>query len=146
MENNLKEKVDVLHTLKIALVHDLVEVYTGDVFHFYKDKKKSMIEEEIAAKKLKEKLPEDIGDEIYNLWKEFEEMKTSEAKLVQALDKLDPVLQDLPINSRTHKDFKLTFEQVLNDKITHLENNKDNELLLEIYRQVLNEFKKQISL
>jgi putative hydrolase of HD superfamily len=144
LENDVKDKLDVLKSMKIALVHDLVEIYAGDEFHFTKNKELTKVEEEKAAKKLRAKLPQDLGDEVYSLWHEFEEMKTPEAKLVQALDKLDPVLQDLSVQAKTHKEFKLNFETVFNDKIAHLEANKENKLLIEIYKQVLDEFKKMI--
>ncbi len=77
--------------------------YAGDEYHFTKNKELIKVEEEKAAEKLRAKLPQDLGDEVYGLWHEFEEMKTPEAKLVQALDKLDPVLQDLSVQAKTHK-------------------------------------------
>lgn len=62
-------KVDLYRVLKMALVHDLVEVYAGDTFA-YDDKGNADKEmrEEAAAQKLFSLLPEDQHHEIRNLW------------------------------------------------------------------------------
>jgi len=142
MEKELKEKVDILHSLKLALTHDLVEIYAGDEMHFSKNKERARTEEEKAARKLSEQLPEDLGKQIYDLWQEYEDNATREAKLINALDKLAPVLSDLPVDGKTHKEQHVTYDMVLKDKKPHIESNKEHEILIEIYRQVLSEFEK----
>lgn len=49
--------------------------------------------EENALKGLVKLLDEDIGNEIYDLWKEYEEASTPESKLVKQIDKFEMALQ-----------------------------------------------------
>ena len=141
MEKELKGRVDVLHAMKLALTHDLGEIYAGDELTFTKNKEKALIEEGKALKKLVAMLPEDLGEEIYELWQEFENDQTPEARLAQALDKIEPVFQNLVSEGISWKKHNITFGMVVENKRPHIASNKDNELLKEIYRQVLDETK-----
>lgn len=91
-------KLDQLKMVKMALVHDLAESITGDI----------VTETERGAKKRRMELKkqaaelaamEEIfvgfsgGDEYINLWIEFEEQSTPEARIVRQLDKIEAVLQ-----------------------------------------------------
>jgi len=96
--DELKLKIDITKSIKIALVHDLAEALTGDIDAILiaegkvstEDKNKQEVE---AIKNLKETLPKTIGNEISNLWNEYEEGKTQEAKFVKALDKIETLTQ-----------------------------------------------------
>ncbi|MFA6184279.1 MAG: HD domain-containing protein [Parcubacteria group bacterium] len=96
--DELKLDIDVNKAIKIALVHDLAEALTGDIDailiaegKFSKDEKEK---QEIGAIiKLQETLPEVIGKEISDLWHEYNNCKTSEAKFVKALDKIETLTQ-----------------------------------------------------
>ena len=75
------ENIDVLKTVTMLLIHDLVEVYAGDTYAYDEEGKKTQAEREAkAADKLYGLLPEDQGEYLKNLWYEFEEQKTPEAK------------------------------------------------------------------
>lgn len=91
-----REGIDKWKAVEIALVHDLVEVYAGDV-NLWDEKKKSpeaKREAEVrSAKKLFELLPNEIGERFYLLWEEYEARETEEAKFVYALDKIQPFIQ-----------------------------------------------------
>lgn len=68
--------------LKIALIHDLVEIYAGDTFAFDKEHKKTQKEREIkAAKKLFSQLPRDLKKEFWQLFNEYEKADSKEAKI-----------------------------------------------------------------
>ncbi|EKD58487.1 MAG: hypothetical protein ACD_56C00114G0003 [uncultured bacterium] len=91
---HLKEKIDLLKSLKMVLIHDLVEAEIGDTPYGdvvldrdIKAEKKRKENEEIE--KIKKLVGGELGDEIHELWYEFEEKKTSEAKFVKALDSLE---------------------------------------------------------
>ena len=89
-------KLDVLKALKIALVHDLVEAIADDVDHSLIAwgivSKEEKNKNEIAAmEQIRKSLPERSGQEIYDLWYEYEEAKTPEAKYVKALDKIEGI-------------------------------------------------------
>lgn len=81
-----KEKV-----IEMLLIHDLAEITYGDInFDLTPDNKHE--EEEQHLIRLINKLPKDIGLNILDLWREFEEGLTYEARCAKALDKLQPYL------------------------------------------------------
>ena len=82
-------EVNILRVLKMATIHDLVEIYAGDTFaHDVIGNLDKEEREEKAAVRLFSLLPKDQGDEIYALWKEFDQMKTPDAKFAAAMDRL----------------------------------------------------------
>ncbi|MCL5410837.1 MAG: HD domain-containing protein [Patescibacteria group bacterium] len=96
---NLKLKIDLLKTLKMSIIHDIVEIEAKDipVLEQINDNKlagQKEKAEKTAIQKLKNRLGND-GQEIFDLWNEFENSKTNEAKIVKALDKLEGQLQFL---------------------------------------------------
>lgn len=94
---NLEHPVNLLRTLKMAIIHDCVEALSGDIPVFdlitNEDHAIKQAREEAAIDKIAKLLGPPIGDEIQQLWYEFEERKTPEAKLVYALDKLECKIQ-----------------------------------------------------
>jgi putative hydrolase of HD superfamily len=92
----LSIKVNLLKTLKMIIVHDLVEVYAGDIPAFEKSERKDnkYESEKKAFNKLLGYLPsKKLADEYMNLWEEFEECKTPEAQFAVALDKAEVIIQ-----------------------------------------------------
>lgn len=89
-------KVDVLKSIKIALTHDLVEAIAGDTDYsliaFGKVSKEEKYEAELSAiKKIRAVLPKKSGKGIYDLWIEYEEAKSPEARYIKALDKIEGI-------------------------------------------------------
>ncbi|MEA4815399.1 MAG: HD domain-containing protein [Lachnospiraceae bacterium] len=84
---------DVFKTIKMVLIHDLVEIYAGDTYCYdesgYEDKEKRETE---SAKKLFGLLPEGQEKEFFELWREFEDMQTKEAVFASILDRLQPLM------------------------------------------------------
>ena len=85
--------------VKMALLHDICEVYSGDIPDKIRDEDQPVPDErkrELEAQGLKKTisfLPQDFAEEVYSLWKEFEARETKEAKLVKDLDKLEMCMQ-----------------------------------------------------
>ena len=46
-------------------------------------------------------LPEAQGEEFYRLWKEFDEMETTESRLANAADRIQPFLNNLATKGHT---------------------------------------------
>ncbi|MEU0884459.1 HD domain-containing protein [Lentzea sp. NPDC005914] len=87
------EPIDVGHTIKLVVVHDLVEIYAGDTPIYDTELGKSQqAREEAAAGKLFGILPEDSGRQLRALWDEFEARRTPEARFAKAMDRLQPLL------------------------------------------------------
>ena len=88
--------LDLGRVLALALLHDIAEAKTGDIDAYTKITggerliKEKMILEEAAMCEMTSDLS--FGDSIYNLWREYEEQATVEAKFVKALDKIEGFL------------------------------------------------------
>ena len=89
------EEVDWARVIRMALVHDLIEIYAGDTFAYdvqgNQDKRQRETE---AADKLFALLPEDQAAEIRALWEEFDAMETPDAQYAAAIDRLQPFLNN----------------------------------------------------
>ncbi|MGM0844716.1 MAG: HD domain-containing protein [Bacillota bacterium] len=84
--------------LKMIIIHDLVEADAGDIpaFDTLKSEKIRILKErnEIKAiEKIRDTLGGETGKEFYQLWMEFEEKTSVEAKIANALDKLEAQIQ-----------------------------------------------------
>ena len=83
------EGVDINRVIKMALVHDLVEIYAGDTFAYdakgYESKEEREME---AADKLFSLLPTEQATEYRALWEEFDGMDTPDAIYASAIDRL----------------------------------------------------------
>lgn len=86
------ESLDELKMLQMALIHDLPEAITGDLTPSERTSMAKKREEE-AMKKLLCLLPERQRVKYGNVWREYEECKTAEAKAVRQLEKLEMALQ-----------------------------------------------------
>ncbi len=106
--------VDVLHVIKMLLVHDLVEIDAGDTFCYdlqgYQNK---AVREAQAATRLFGLLPEEQGAELRALWEEFEAQETAAARFAAALDRLQPLLHNQQTRGGTWRIHGITYDQVL---------------------------------
>lgn len=104
LEEYSADKVDISKVLRIALVHDLVEVYAGDTFAYDVKGNEDKLDREImAAEKLFGMLKDGQGDEIRALWDEFEAKETPESKYANAIDRLQPLILNYLTNGHTWK-------------------------------------------
>jgi putative hydrolase of HD superfamily len=94
--------VDLDRVIKMALVHDLVEVYAGDTFAYdalgYESKARR---EADAADKLFALLPAGQASEYRSLWEEFDREETPDAIYAAAIDHLQPFLNNYLTNGHT---------------------------------------------
>ena len=107
------EEPDVEHSIKMLVVHDLVEVYAGDTFA-YDDKGNASKEEreKEAADKLFSQIPPEQGAEIRSLWEEFDAARTTDAKYAACLDRLQPFLHNTLTEGHTWREGHTRREQV----------------------------------
>ena len=105
LQEYANEKVNIERVIKIALVHDLVEVYAGDTFAYdtkgYEDKQQRELD---SAEKLFGMLPSDQRDEIRALWDEFEAKETPEAKFANCCDRIQPLIHNYLTQGHTWKE------------------------------------------
>ena len=87
------EPIDVLKTVTMLLIHDIVEIDAGDTYAYDAEGKKTQHEREEAAKeRLFGMLPPDQGRELAALFEEFERSETPKARFARAMDNLQPLL------------------------------------------------------
>lgn len=91
---HLEKPIDLEKSLKMALIHDLVEAKVGDTPSFTLDNLKSIESKFEKEEKAIDEIAKEINQpEFAMLWREFEEGKTLEAKFIRALDKMEVRIQ-----------------------------------------------------
>lgn len=109
--------VDVLKVLKMLLIHDIVEIDAGDVFLYdTKMNHSNTAAELLAAERIFGLLPEIQANELIEIWKEFEAGETNEAKFARAMDRLEPLLQNISNKGGTWKEFDVSYDKVIEKK------------------------------
>lgn len=83
---------DMNKVIKMCLIHDLGEAFLGDIPTFEKTADDVKREDE-QYRKWVSGFPKNQREEFELLLQEMEEMKTEEAKLYKALDKMEAVIQ-----------------------------------------------------
>lgn len=105
--------IDRLKVYELLMYHDVVEIETGDVPLHPEIQRYGKKEKELAAKKLLHKqLPAPLNDKFVNLFAEFEEQNTIEAKFAKAIDALDAEIHELDYK----EDWKSWTEEFLINK------------------------------
>ncbi len=107
------EPIDVLKTVKMVLVHDIVEIDAGDTYCYdaegYKTK---AAREKAAAERIFSILPHEQEEEYRGLWEEFEARETAEARFANAMDRIQPLLLNLHRNGVSWQEHGIRFGQV----------------------------------
>lgn len=89
-----RPELDGQKVLLMALVHDLGEVYEGDVSAALRPDPAAKCRAETAAvNELAGRLAPPLGKEFLSLWREYEDQASPEARFVKALDRAETILQ-----------------------------------------------------
>lgn len=83
---------DMDKVIRMCLIHDLGECFTGDIPTFEKGAEEESREQALLMGWV-DSLPGDISAEFRELFREMEERQTQEAKIYKALDGLEAVFQ-----------------------------------------------------
>jgi putative hydrolases of HD superfamily len=106
--------INVYKVIKMALIHDIVEIDAGDTFLYAENiQEKKYNLEKAAAFRIFGLLPEDQRDEFIALWEEFEKKETPEAKFAGSLDRLGPVMQNYFDNGHAWQKNSITSDKVM---------------------------------
>ena len=120
------EPLDVLKTMKMVLVHDIVEIDAGDTYCYDSAGNSTKAEREnAAAKRLFGLLPKDFEEEFLGLWREFEERKTPESKFANAMDRIQPLLLNLSRDGLSWQEHGIHYDQVAGRNASIKEGSKD---------------------
>ncbi len=108
------EAIDVLKTVTMLLIHDLVEIDAGDTYAYDEEGKKTQRErEEKAAGRIFGLLPRDQGEKLRKIWEEFEAWETPEAKFAHAMDNIQPTMLNAATEGKAWLEHGVRLEQIL---------------------------------
>ena len=108
------EEIDVLKTVTMLLIHDLVEIDAGDTYAYDEEGKKTKTErEERAAERIYGLLPQDQQEKLRRLWEEFEAWETPEAKFAHAMDNIQPIMLNAATDGRSWEEHGVHLSQIL---------------------------------
>jgi 5'-deoxynucleotidase YfbR-like HD superfamily hydrolase len=106
---------DLNRVIGMVLIHDLVEIDAGDLF-VYADQSaqdRQNLAEEAAATRIFAILPGQQAMTMRRLWDEFSARSTPEARFARALDRLQPMLENLAVGGGSWQRHNITADQVL---------------------------------
>ncbi len=108
------EKIDVLKTVTMILIHDIVEIDAGDTYAYDEVAKETQRErEEKAADRIFGMLPEEQAAKFRDLWEEFEARETPEAKFARALDNIQPMMLNDATDGKAWREHGVHKEQIM---------------------------------
>ena len=101
-------EADTDKIIKMCLIHDLGECFTGDIPTFNKTDNDRDVEDSLLNQWVKS-LPEEISKEMTSLYEEMNEQKTIESKIYKALDKLEALIQhnESPLETWSENEYEL---------------------------------------
>ena len=93
-------ELDMDKVIRMCLIHDLGEIFTGDIPTFLKTDADTETEDNLLEKWVST-IPSPVREEMLALYAEMNALESDEAKLYKALDKLEAVIQhnESPINT-----------------------------------------------
>ena len=99
---------DIDKVIRMCLIHDLGECFTGDIPTFKKTNSDRDIEESLLNQWIKD-LPGEISTEMGMLYAEMGAQKTIEAKIYKSLDKLEALIQhnESPLDTWSKNEYEL---------------------------------------
>lgn len=107
------EKIDILKTVTMILLHDVVEIDAGDTYAYDDEGLKTQEERELAAaKRIYGMLPEDQAEKMYGLWREFEDRSTPEAKFARTMDNIQPLMLNNATGGKAWRERGIDVSQV----------------------------------
>ena len=92
-----EEEVDISRVVSMLLIHDIVEIDAGDTFAFAEQSLLDQQEDKeiAAANRIFGLLPAKQFQSMKQLWSEFEEAQTADARFAKAIDRILPLLQNV---------------------------------------------------
>lgn len=108
------EEIDVLRTISMLLIHDIVEIDAGDTYAYDMEAKKTQRQrEERAAERIFGMLPSDQREKMRALWEEFEAYETREAKFARSMDNIQPMMLNAATDGKAWEEHEVRLSQIL---------------------------------
>lgn len=108
------EPIDVLKTVAMLLIHDIVEIDAGDTYAYDDAGVATQAQREYAAaQRIYSILPEDQGRKMLELWQEFEKGESAEACFAKVLDKVQPIMLNAATDGRAWQEHEVKLSKIL---------------------------------
>lgn len=108
------ETIDVLKTMTMLLIHDIVEIDAGDTYAYDEEGKKTQRKrEEAAAERIFGLLPDDQKEKFMSIWEEFEEGVTPEAKFAHTMDHIQPLMLNAKTDGKSWVEHGVALSSIL---------------------------------
>lgn len=107
------KKIDVLKTVTMLLIHDIVEIDAGDTYAYDEKGVQTQAEREAkAADRIYGMLPKDQGEKLLKLWQEFEAGESAEAKFAKVMDRIQPIMLNAATGGKAWKEHEVKLSQI----------------------------------
>ncbi len=136
LENEF-ENIDFAKLLKMALIHDLPEIYAGDTNPYRGDTNNKEEKEKNAAQNLFSILPDPAAKSLSSLFDEYIKQESLESRIVKSADKLMPLIQNLCTNAHHSSYRKLNVEY--REVLQYMSKYFSGGVLEQFYRRLLSE-------
>ena len=104
-------ELDSRKTLIMCLIHDLGEIYDGDIpAIMLPDAAAKFEDERRAVEKVLSFLPAELRAKYMNIWLEYAQVSSKEAQLVKALDKAETIIQHNQGKNEEDFDYEFNLE------------------------------------
>uniref|UniRef100_UPI004055F78A HD domain-containing protein n=1 Tax=Agathobacter sp. TaxID=2021311 RepID=UPI004055F78A len=108
------EEIDILKTIRMLLIHDIVEIDAGDTYAYDEAAKATQHErEQAAAKRIFGILPKDQGEALLALWEEFEAGESKEARFARGMDNIQPMMLNDATDGKAWVEHEVVLSKVL---------------------------------
>jgi len=107
------QTINVDRVIRMLLIHDVVEIDAGDhPIHETTNNENQEELEQQAAQRIFGLLPERQGEELIELWKEFEAGTSNDAAFAKSLDRMQPLIHNIETSGGTWTESDVTETQV----------------------------------
>lgn len=108
------EEIDVLKTVTMLLIHDIVEIDAGDTYAYDVEGLKTQRDREVkAADRIFSLLPDDQSIKFRELWEEFERNDTPEARFAHTMDNIQPTMLNAVTDGKAWEERGIHIDQIL---------------------------------
>ena len=99
---------DMDKVVKMCLIHDLGECFTGDIPTFVKTDGDRAVEDSLLGRWVAS-LPRAVSEDMAALYREMDAQETTEAKIYKSLDKLEALIQhnESPLDTWSDNEYDL---------------------------------------
>jgi len=100
------------------LIHDIVEIYAGNIIAFDVQARKDKEKIELSALEKLMTIAPEFGQQLHDLWHEFENKSSLEAQIAKAADSICPIFQRLQ-SKQSYVPFGISLEHLEKTKYPH---------------------------